>query len=255
MSEAGAIFYRGPSLLTGEPILGVLTGLDHGSQNPKTGSIVQSWILRPDLPPMEAVRRNLDGAICGDCKLRGEHGHGRRCYVVPWFAPMNVYRSIASYIDADWPTVQALVEGRTIRLGAYGDPAALPFDVWRMLLVTARSWIGYTHQWRRCDPRFKTIAMASVDSLDELRQAQAAGWRTFRVRLGNESLPTGNNLLPECICPASDEGGHRTTCARCRLCRGTSTLARSIVIVAHGNNSAMTAFHKSRAAAERQRSA
>ena len=30
MSELGAIFYRGPSLLTGDPIVGILTGLEAG---------------------------------------------------------------------------------------------------------------------------------------------------------------------------------------------------------------------------------
>ena len=66
MSEPGAIFYRGPSLLTGDPIVGVVTGLEGGSHNPKTGPMAQAWILREDLAPNDAVHENLDDAIgCG----------------------------------------------------------------------------------------------------------------------------------------------------------------------------------------------
>lgn len=72
-------FYRGPSLLTGDPIVGILTGLEHGSNNPKTGPIAQAWILRADIGPMDAKRKNIDDAVCGDCKLKGAGGFGAVC--------------------------------------------------------------------------------------------------------------------------------------------------------------------------------
>jgi len=244
MSELGAVFYRGPSLLTGEPIVGILTGLEGRSTNPKTGPMVQAWMLRPDMAPMEAVRRNVDDAICGDCALRGRDGRDRKCYVVPWFGPNNVYRLFAAggYVDARWPELQALLEGRHLRVCAYGDPAAAPFDLWRMLLATTAGWTAYTHAWRTCDPRFKTIAMASVDSESEFYQAGLRGWRTFRVRSSSDPLVS----RAEFICPASDEADHRTTCQRCGLCRGQASPARSVAIIAHGNNGALTAFYRSR---------
>src|SRR5581483_12076456 len=80
MSEAGAVFYRGPSLLTGDPIVAIATGLDGGSRNLKTGPLVQTWIIRPELPPQDAKRQNLDDAICGDCRHRGDRGAGSTCY-------------------------------------------------------------------------------------------------------------------------------------------------------------------------------
>jgi hypothetical protein len=243
------VFYRGPSLLTGDTILGVLTGLTWKTENPKIGrSVVQAWILRADRAPMDAVRQNLDDAICGDCALRGHDGRDRRCYVVPWLAPSNIWRAIGRqvYREVVWPEVRALAEGRSLRLGAYGDPAAIPFEVWHALIARARGWIGYTHQWRTCDPRFKAIVMASVDSPAEFAEAHAAGWRTFRI------LQRGDAPLPhlECRCPASAEAGHKTTCERCQLCRGTNRPARSIAIQAHGHNGVMAAFHRSRHAAE-----
>lgn len=242
------VFYRGPSVLTGDPIVGVITGLTWKTANAKTGHVLQTWILRADRQPMDAVRQNLDDAICGDCQLRGRDGLDRRCYVAPWLAPNNVFRTLRAdrYRELSWPDLHAATRGRSLRLGAYGDPAAIPFEIWQVLLATASGWVGYTHQWRRCDRRFQRIVMASVDSAAEFAEAQAAGWRTFRVLTDTDSLLVDK----ECVCPASNEAGHRTTCERCQLCRGTNRPARSIAIRAHGHNGVMAAFHRSRRAAE-----
>jgi hypothetical protein len=253
MNAPGAIFYRGPSLLTGDQIVGVATGLEGDSHNAKTGPMVQAWILRPDMAPMDAVRENVDDAICGTCALRGRGGHDRKCYVTPWLGPYKVWKRFADggYIDASWRDLHALVEGRHLRLGAYGDPGAIPFEVWRALLVKTAGWVGYTHAWRVCDPRLKTIVMASVDTENEFHLAHLAGWRTFRVRLATDELLSIKNIgdrhtnyrIPlEFICPASDEAGHTTTCQACQLCRGTSSPARSVAIVAHGKPSTLRAF-------------
>jgi hypothetical protein len=257
VAELGVTFYRGPSLLTGEPIVGVLTGLEGGSLNPKTGGMAQAWIIRPDLAPQEAKRRDRDDAICGDCRHRGHGGEGSTCYVPAWLGPTNVWKMFTrgGYPEATWPDLQAVVEGRHVRLGAYGDPAALPFEVWRTLLVTVAGWVGYTHVWKICDARFKTILMASVDTEAEFIQAGLRGWRTFRVRGQSDPLMTVGNIgrpnLPastalEFACPASDEMNHRTTCQRCQLCRGTSSPARSVAIVAHGHDGVMANFYRNR---------
>lgn len=252
MREPGAIFYRGPSLLTGDPIVGIVTGLEGGSNNPKTGPMAQAWILRSDLAPMDAVRENVDDAICGTCALRGRGGADRKCYVTPWLGPHHVWKRFTAggYLEASWLDLHALLEGRHLRLGAYGDPGAVPFEVWRALLVKTAGWVGYTHAWRVCDPRLKTIVMASVDTEHEFVVAHLAGWRTFRVRLADDPLihirNIANRHIPyvplEFVCPASDEAGHKTTCERCQLCRGTSSPARSVAILAHGKPSTLRAF-------------
>ncbi len=225
----------------------MLTGLEGGSLNPKTGPMVQAWILRPELAPMDAKRQNLDDAVCGDCALRGRDGINSTCYVTPWLGPHNVWKYFrrGGYLDATWPELQALLEARYVRCGAYGDPAALPFDVWRTMLVTAAGWVAYSHAWRYCDPRLKTIAMASVDSELERLEAAGQGWRTFRIRGAHDPLVAG----AECMCPASDEADHRTTCQRCQLCRGTNRPARSVAIVAHGKPGNVAAFYRGRAEA------
>lgn len=255
MSETGAIFYRGPSLLTGDPIVGVLIGLDRGSQNAKTGPMAQAYVLRSDVSPMDAKRRNLDDAICGDCQLRGRDGLDSGCYVTVWHAPRIVFEGLVDYLEPSWPELQALVEGRSLRIAAYGDPAAVPFEIWRMLLVTASGWTAYSHAWKSCDQRLKLIAMASVDTVDEAHTAWRLGWRTFRIRRRQDALlapsyaaglhpPFVNQDDPvaEFMCPASDEGGYRTTCEACQLCRGTCSPARSVAIYPHGKPSNLKVF-------------
>jgi hypothetical protein len=239
-ASLGVAFYRGPSLLTGDPIVGLISGLAHGSANTKTGPMAQAWILRTDVPPMDAKRQNTDDAICGDCKLRGRNGRDSGCYVVPWQGPYNVWNAWRQqrYPDVLWPQLRDAMSNRTVRLGAYGDPAAIPFEVWQTVLETAEGWIGYTHAWRHCDPRFKRIVMASVDSENEFISAGLCGWRTFRIlRPGDAMVARG-----EFNCPASDEMGHRTTCRECLLCRGTSSPARSVAIRVHGKPSSQRAF-------------
>lgn len=208
------VLYEGPSRLDGRRITVRLTGLERRSKNRKTGDMLQTWIMAADRNPVEAAKRGLDKAVCGDCPLRG---HG--CYVTLHQAPLSVYRAGRK---EQWPDVT----GRMVRLGAYGDPAAVPVRIWNRLLKDAKGWTGYTHQWRRF-PSLKGILMASVDSEEEREEAKAKGWRTFRIRRGG--LMEG-----EIMCPASDEAGKRTTCEKCRLCCGTAKKAKDIAILPHG---------------------
>jgi hypothetical protein len=227
----GLVAYRGPSRLDGtSPIL---LAISYETTNYKTGDMAQAWVLRSDVPPTYAIRSGADRAICGDCVHRSGSEIGRSCYVIPWLGPLKVYDAIArrSYMDIDPDGAARALAGRQLRITAYGDPAAVPFYVWRTLMVHLAGWTGYTHQWRTCDQRFSSILMASVESAGEVLEAQALGWRTFRTRLGSE-----DPLPNEIVCPASNEAGHRTTCSACGLCRGRARgNARSIVIAAHGN--------------------
>lgn len=232
----GAVIYNGPSALDGAPIVAIVTGLASGSGNRKTGAMLQTWILRADVEPHTAIKTGDDKAICGDCPHR-QHNDGA-CYVLVHNAPLAVYRAWqrGSYLDTtrDWHATAGLTVGRKVRLGAYGDPAAVPTDVWEALTFHAAGWTGYTHQWRTCDPALQEFCMASVDSPDERDTAQNMDWRTFRVVPA--SLESGVIQEGELLCPASEEAGKLTTCDRCGLCAGTTTKSRkSIMIPAHGS--------------------
>lgn len=126
--------------------------------------------------------------------------------------------------------MRELGKDKIVRLGAYGDPAALPISVWHNLLKYAKRWTGYTHQWKS-NPHLKRYCMASVDSEKEYQEAKLRGWRTYRVL-----RPTEKTATKEIHCPASDEMGKRTTCEKCTLCMGTSVKAKDIAIYAHGRS-------------------
>ena len=232
------IFYRGESQITGEPILGIA---GRETSNPKTGPVVQVWILREDLSPIAAVKNGMDRAICGGCSHRGDgQGNARSCYVEYFRAPFNLWRALRSTGREIAPKDLAdKLNNKHARLGAYGDPAAIPIDIWRTILTRTSGWTAYTHQWRTCDPAFRSIAMASVENEDEQQHARRLGWRTFRVRTAGE--PT---LPNEIVCPASAEGGHAAQCASCGLCCGSQRAAKSIAIIAHGSGATHFANRK-----------
>ena len=231
----GAVLWSGPSEYDGAPIVVIATGIRGTSSNPKTGRMIQTWILRSDVHPVEALQTGADRSICGTCPHRPDADGRRSCYVNP-MGPSAIWRKYRAdgYPHASLADMCQWIEGRRIRFGAYGDPVAAPLDLWQSMAGAADGWTGYTHGWRSCDPRFRHYLMASVDHPGEASVAQYMGWRTFRVRSASEPPMYGAEL----DCPASEESGKRTTCAACGLCSGAYALRdnppRSISIVAHG---------------------
>ena len=236
------IIYRGPSLLDGSPIVAIAT---YSARNRKTGAMVQTYIIRDDMDPVTASRTGADAAICGACPLRGianpdkakGQADGRACYVTLIHGPALVYRSHVRgvYPDATHhEDTTALGYGRMVRIGTYGDPAAVPAHVWEALTMRAKGWTAYTHQWLH-QPDALTYAMASVESLTAAKYIWARNGRTFRIIRDVAEIDPAREVL----CPASAEAGKRTTCADCRLCAGQATRSpKSVAIVAHGNGRA-----------------
>jgi len=228
------IIYQGPSLYDGKPIVVIAT---YSERNTKTGGVVQTYILRADMNPLEASKTGDDASICGTCPLRGEpttdparkQAKGRKCYVNLGQGVLITYRSFLRGVYPDAQTTdarRAIGRGRVVRVGTYGDPAAVPSHVWDDLLADAASHTAYTHAsgWR------PDIAMQSADSLEQAQAHWQAGRRTFRV------LVDLGDIVParEVLCPASKEAGRRTTCDACRLCGGNATRSpKSVAIVAH----------------------
>ncbi len=238
MKPNSAIFYDGPSLLTGVPILGVLTGLTLKSHNVKTGDMAQAWVLLRDEDPMAALDSGHDDAICGDCTLRGRGRYERACYVTVWQAPMKVYQGLPQAARLAPDVLGHQLRGRHVRVGAYGDPAAIPAATWKAVLAHTAGRIGYTQQWRTCDPAYRDFLMASVVDSVAREEALARGWRTYRVRGPQDPLYDG-----EVVCPASEEAGHKLTCLTCLLCDGAdSQRTANPVIMVHGKAQNYLAF-------------
>ena len=119
--------------------------------------------------------------------------------------------------------------GKRLRVGAYGDPGAVPLEIWDEVLARVRELNSYTHLWRE-NPALSAFCMASCDNEEEHRAAKALGFRVYRVR------PEGAPVLKgEGRCPASKEMGKTVQCSACMLCGGQRTGAKAdITIVAHG---------------------
>jgi hypothetical protein len=230
------IVYEGPSIIDGAPIVVILTGLDQSSENSKTGDLVQSFIIRADVAPHDALKTGDDASVCGLCPHRpilAQATGDAPCYVNVGQSVLSVFRAYrrGSYARASSiAQVAAVLRGRKLRLGTYGDPAAAPVELWQLLVSLADGHVGYTHQWQSVGfdaAAWSPLVMASADSAAEAAQATAMGMRYFRVSIGVDKAPL------EVTCPASVEGGRKAQCSDCLLCAGTSKNARSIVIADH----------------------
>jgi hypothetical protein len=231
----GYIAYEGPSELDGAPIVVIINKVHSASANDKTGDLVQSFIIRSDIAPVEALQTGADASICGDCEHRPINAKktGKPpCYV-------NVGRSVRAVYEAykrgryervSLHELALKLAGKKLRIGTYGDGAAAPVSVWQALTTYTAGHVGYTHQWQR--PNFdhsawSKLVMASVDTEEQAKIAHKLGYRTFRVSIDTNKLNT------EISCPASAESGKKTTCTNCMLCGGTTKQAKHIVIQDH----------------------
>jgi hypothetical protein len=233
---SGYILYRGPSLLDGKPI--VVVAITKESKNSKTGNMVQTYIMADNgLSPVESAKILADESVCGDCKHR--RGTGGSCYVNLGQGPRSVMDGVMRGIYEEMMFTSSksraaiACTNRKVRLGTYGDPAAVPAYVWENLLQNAAGHTGYTHQWRKGKAdHVKQWCMASTDTAAETIVAKKLGWRTFRVR----AIGSGPEFSHEFICPASEEANKRLTCSTCMACSGgTNTKKASVTIVVHGS--------------------
>ncbi|MEO1377554.1 MAG: hypothetical protein AAFW70_25400 [Cyanobacteria bacterium J06635_10] len=216
MLKNSYVVWEGASLIDGSPILLILTGFVSPSANRKTGRLIQSWVLQQEFVPTFAAKHGLDEGICGSCSLKLSKTGS--CYVN--LAPINnMYRKYVActYSKLSKNEIELLKYYRyPIRIGSYGDPTAVPFDVWKPIILASGSHTGYTHNWLFCDNLWKQYLMASVQSLGEARVAQNRGWRTFRIIAPDASL-TQNEIL----CRNTEDDRNR--CDNCYLCDGKSS--------------------------------
>lgn len=227
----GAVIYKGRSLIDDGPIAAIAVW---GSTNTKTGDMLQVYILRTDMHPIDANRTGADVSICGDCPHKGVPtdkpsglAEQRACYVTMTQGPSQVWKSwlAGRYADATSADRQAAVgASRFVRIGAYGDGAAVPPIVWVNLLQHSLGHTAYSHTRGLAHPQ---IYMASVESLDQANAAWRDGYRTFRI------VKDSSGIQPnEIVCPNETRG---VQCRDCMLCGGAQVSAKSIVVTAHGS--------------------
>lgn len=224
----GYVVYKGPSLITGDEILAIAVGFN-GSQNSKTGSMVQLYLLNSNLSPIDAMHCGANTSICGNCPMKKKQVGPKTvgaCYVNLGQAPTTIWKS---YKKGLYPTLPSfdLFKGKSVRLGAYGDPTALPITVIKAIASHSFNWTGYTHHWwNPLNQAYKEFCVASCDGVLLMKKAKEMGWDTFRHKA------KGAPLLPgEIICPSETEG---IQCIVCGLCNGRS--GKHIVIDRHGSS-------------------
>ena len=227
----GFIIYRGPSMLDGKPIVVVAIPK---SSNDKTDDMLQTFIMRADVPPLDALKSGDDASVCGDCLARpSKEGW---CYVNVAQSVNMVYKSFTqapivrkgvdtgktykpySDISGDPAAIVELGANKDNRLGTYGDPAAVPLQVWHMLNAHAHGFNGYTHQWKTCSPDYAKYCMASIDKPGDTLTAELMGYRCFIAHVDGEAMPT-DTLAKVVTCPA-DKQAHGEALASCKSCLG-----------------------------------
>jgi hypothetical protein len=172
----------------------------------------------------------LDSDVCMDCvyamgngaSLKGCYTHKRDQYS----GMLSQLRSIGR-IYGDWDNIPVFNEDiqraivkmcmdKYVRFGTYGEPVLLPIDLVERVCFVAKSWTGYTHQWRRVPYYdYREFFMASTQGLDESLQAETMGWRVFMDDIDKQRR---THMIG---CPASEENGYKSDCAKCSLCSGT----------------------------------
>ena len=116
----GYVLQRSISPIDNAPIVVIAT---MESSNRKTGNMVQVWILRDDINPVEALNTGADVSICGDCPHRKQSDGSRSCYVNVGQAPNSVWKSYKAGKYGEFKDLNlSSLHNRKIRWGAYGDP-------------------------------------------------------------------------------------------------------------------------------------
>ena len=232
------IILKGNSQIDGSPVVAIVT---FGSNNSKTGDMPQVWILCDGIHPTDALRTGKDKAICGNCKYRptelGDNAlkkFSRKCYVNT-MSINAIYKKYINggYSEASLEDCRKILNGRKVRIGAYGDPAAVPIEVWDTILADCQS-TGYTHQWRECSNDYSKYCMASCDSPIDVVIASQKGYRTFYVQAVDDYANIQKKIdgIKLANCPASKEMGKVTTCSQCLVCSGTRSGFKSNVTIA-----------------------
>lgn len=253
-NPTGYLIYEGPSALDPSvPIAVIVNCITDTSSNEKTGNMAQSFIIRTDMKPNEALKSKQDHAVCGCCPYTGGNG----CYVnIKMVCSVYAAYKRGSYKTATPEEVGQIMAERIrkgrlagLRCGSYGDPVAAPYETWGPMVQIVRDaggkTSGYTHQWserysymgRTADPRYRQMLMASAHGPVDALLAAADGWRSFTVFNAEEDLRRAGAAM----CPASKEAGYRKTCGTCggqSACNGRRDFddrRAHIGIVVHGN--------------------
>lgn len=171
---------------------------------------------------------------CLDCPMR-EYG---KCYTHKFTQArgfLSMLRSIVKEFgsldripeltDEIFNAVVEMSKDRYVRFGTYGEPVLHGIELVTAMVNVSKIHTGYTHQWFK-RPEFGPFFMASVHTAKGEERARSLGFRSF--------ISTPNVIDGMVNCPASKEGGFKTSCDKCGLCSGAEGKGKkSIYILNH----------------------
>jgi hypothetical protein len=225
----GFRIYDGPSTYNGSRVIAYVANPTKPSSNRKTGDMAQVYIFLAERSPLEAVQDGSDEATCGDCSLRKATAKpgAPTCYVTTLFLKAAWLAALKSPLISPEEAITR-VGIKPLRNGAYGDPAAVPADIWRRLgLGSRKRGTSYTHGWGRdgFDTSILEFSMASIDAHNAKDRHKLPEWaRTYRVIAEGDVLEAG-----EILCPHTTTGAQ---CVDCGLCGGSNVKAKNIAVLA-----------------------
>jgi hypothetical protein len=125
--------------------------------------------------------------------------------------------------------LENMINGRRVRLGAYGDPAMLPIDVLKRLQRLSNGCLGYTSQWSQSwfDPEVLNYCCASLYNTAAVQKLKDMFPKAKYFRILQD--PDEKLLNGEIICLNERSG---KMCHECGLCNGRRS---NVVILAHGS--------------------
>ena len=230
-NQNGYIVWEGLSPLDQKPIVMIATGFKTKSQNSKTGGdMIQTFIVRQDVPPNVAFENGEGFSVCGDCchaKYNNPKENGfDPCYVFVGRSVLAVWRAYRAnryqHLNGDY----SKFANRGLRLGSFGDPSVVNKEVILKMVASAKYHTGYTHQWRQpFAQHLKGLVMASADGMRDYIESTANGWKPFHVRKSTDAIPQG-----AVMCPSSKEANRVSSCDACKLCAGDKI---GVSIIAH----------------------
>lgn len=182
----GFHFFTDSPLVPGVVLLNIVR---FAGGNTKTGRLLDTWHFVKGVAFHKARHNGAhDKAICGECPHRPKKGQLQGSCYVTGLALLGMQKSFDAGNYPHWsefgsslPMVLAQAgQGRTLRMGQYGDPVVMGADNVAALVSFADSWAGYSHQWR--EDQFAWAAdymMASADTPEEMVEADTKDWRCF----------------------------------------------------------------------------
>jgi hypothetical protein len=244
--SSGVVLWRGPSQFDQTPIVVILT---YRSKNKKTGNILQVYILPDKDSPLYNLASNGGQSVCHECPLRPKPWGCGACYVQVNRDPQHVWKAFqAGRYDDGFEALNARLPKLpdTVRVGAYGDPLAVPDVVWLRLKIRFRVMLGYTHAWYTTHTTLR-YWRATCHSQPDITIARRMGWKVFVVTSSAAAL----RHRPHHLIPCSTVTNPGTTCVECGRCNTFSTChnPERIAIPVHGPFNKIKAYR--RMAAER----